>query len=130
MPKTRVAGMLAALLLFSGCCAPCRVPARPGAVGHVVICWLKQPGDAAACERLIRVSRSFAGMPGLLSVQAGRLLPTDRPIVDATFDVAIVLRFRDKQALAAYLEHPRHKRALRETLQPLARRVVVYDFVE
>ena len=122
--------LLAAVIVSAGCREAGEREAASGTVRHVVICWLKEPGDRAARERIIEVSRGFAEIPGVLDVQAGRVLPSDRAIVDSTFDVAIVISFPDARALADYLEHPRHEEALRETLRPLVERIVVYDFVE
>ena len=110
--------------------AGCGRAETPRAVTHVVVCWLKDPGNADARDRIIEASRSFSAIPGVLSVSAGPVLPSERTIVDDSFDVAIVLSFEDSQALARYLEHPRHEKALREVLQPLVRKVIVYDFLE
>jgi hypothetical protein len=100
-----------------------------GQVHHVVICWLEQPGDADARKRLIEVSESFTSLPGVLQVTAGTVLPSDRGIVDSSFDVAIVMTFANRQALADYLQHPRHLQATQEVLRPLTSKVIVYDFV-
>ena len=54
-------------------------------------------------------------------------MPSDRPVVDDTFDLALLMRFADRDALAEFERHPDHKRARQEMLQPLARRVVIYD---
>ena len=108
----------------------CRPAETPRAVTHVVVCWLKDPGNADARDRIIEASRSFSAIPGVLSVRAGPVLPSERSIVDDSFDVAIVLSFEDSQALAHYLKHPQHEKALREVLQPLVRKVTMYDFVE
>jgi hypothetical protein len=72
----------------------------------------------------------FAEIPGVKRVRAGTVLPSARPIVDSTFDVAVVITFSDRKALSRYLKHPRHKQAVRLHLRPLTRKVVVYDFVE
>lgn len=117
---------LAAGAMWAGC-GPAETPR---AVTHVVVCWLKDPGNAVARDRIIEASRSFSAIPGVRSVRAGPVLPSERTIVDDSFDVAIVLSFEDGQALARYLEHPRHAKALREVLQPLVRKVIVYDFLE
>ena len=98
-------------------------------VEHVVVCWLKTPGDASARQRVIDESKAFVGViPGLLDVSAGTALPSTRPAVDSSFDVAVVMTFRDEAALRAYDVHPRHKKAVDEVLRPLVARLVIYDF--
>ena len=99
-----------------------------GTVEHVVVCWLKTPGDASARQRVIDESKAFVGViPGLLDVSAGTALPSTRPAVDSSFDVVVVMTFRDESALRAYDVHPRHKKAVDEVLRPLVARLVIYD---
>ena len=121
---------LAALLLTAGAAASdaSEEPAPRGRVLHVVVVWLASPGDAAARARVIEASRSFERIPGVLSVRAGPPLSGDSPILDASFDVGVVMEFEDADALAAYLAHPRHLAATRDVLRPLSERVVAYDF--
>ena len=100
-----------------------------GAVKHVVLCWLKTPGDQAARQRVIEESKAFVGViPGLIDVSAGTSLPSTRPVVDASFDVAVVMTFKDEASLLAYDAHARHKKAVDEVLRPLVARLLIYDF--
>ncbi|MDP6924355.1 MAG: Dabb family protein [Candidatus Scalindua sp.] len=99
-------------------------------VHHVVVCWLNKPGNKEARWKVIEVSRGFSEIPGVISVRAGRVIPSEREIVDSSFDVAIYLSFENEQKLFEYLNHPIHKKAVEETLKPLVRKVVVYDFIE
>jgi hypothetical protein len=108
-------------------CARVRVTQGPP-ITHVVVCWLKNPGDETARQRLIDTSKSLSSIPGLRSVRVGTTVPGDRPQVESSFDVALVMEFEDEAALRAYETHPTHQRAVREVLQPLAARFIVYDF--
>jgi hypothetical protein len=129
--------VLMSLVLFGGCAAkdqvagkPAIVRVEPGRVTHVVVCWLKTPGDEAGRDRLIAASRTFGEIPGVLAVTAGRAVPSTRPVVDGSFDVAVVIVFRDRASLVNYQTHPLHLRALEQTLKPLVARQIVYDVVE
>lgn len=66
-------------------------------------------------------------IPGVLDVTAGPSLASDRAVVDDTFDVGIVMTFRDAEALRSYLAHPQHVQQARDVLRPLCDRVIVYD---
>ena len=99
-------------------------------VTHVVVCWLKTPGDEHACQQLINDSKSFTRIPGIVNVSAGRVLPSTRPSVDSTFDVAIVMKFKDEEALKSYGSHPVHLEAVERTLKPLVAKYVIYDYKE
>lgn len=99
-------------------------------VCHIVLCWLKEPGDSEGRDKIIETSKHFSEIPGVLSVRTGQVLPSEREIVDSSFDVAIVLWFRNKEEMSEYLVHPAHKKAVKDVLQPLVKKIVVYDFVE
>src|SRR5829696_3252821 len=76
--------------------------AAKATVTHVVFVWLKTPGDEAARKRITDVSQTFKTIPGVVSVTSGRALPSTRPVVDSSYDVAIVMTFTDEAALRAY----------------------------
>lgn len=113
--------------MAAGCRSHVGRPPAAQRVGHIVVFWLKQPGDEAARRRIIEASRSFRSIPGVVAVEAGERLPSPRANVDKTFDVAVVMWFRDTDALEQYQVHPKHQAMLRE-MGPLVERAVVYDF--
>jgi hypothetical protein len=121
--RSSTAVLIAMLLGISGC-------AREARVTHIVVCWLKNPGDADARRQLIDDSKSFTKIPGVVCVSAGNVLPSTRPSVDSTFDVAVVMKFKDEKALASYASHPIHLQAVERTLKPLVAKYVIYDYVE
>lgn len=121
--------VLAACFLLASCAPPASSStASKGTVQHIVVCWLHKPGDELARAQLIGTSLGFKDLPGVVDVTAGPPLPSDRPVVDDSFDVAIVMTFRDEAALRAYETHPAHKKAVESVLKPLVARHVVYDF--
>lgn len=97
---------------------------------HLVLCWLKEPGNVEHQEKIIEVTRSFREIPGVLDAQAGKSVPSDRSIVDDSFDVGILVVVESKVALGEYLRHPLHDIAKKKILLPLVDRLVVYDFQE
>jgi hypothetical protein len=116
--------------LLSGCAATNPAEPSPRYV-HVVVLWLKHPGDAQDRQTLIDTSRSFVGkIPGLMSVSAGEMLPSTRPVVDSTYDVGLVMVFDSEEALQKYPSYPVHQRALKEVLGPLVDHYRVYDCVD
>ena len=124
----RTPGLVLLLVLVASCQSIPRARPETGAISHVVVCWLKNPGEEAARQRVIDESKAFVGViPGLLDVSAGTALPSTRPAVDSSFDVAVVMTFKDEAALRAYDVHPRHKKAVDEVLRPLVARLVIYD---
>ena len=67
-------------------------------------------------------------IPGVVSLRAGTAIASERPIVDSSFDVALVISFTDRSALNSYLSHPLHVELVETTLKPLVARILVYDF--
>ena len=120
-----------AILLFVFCLIGlANAEPATGHVQHVVICWLKNPGNTQERETLITASHELAKIPGVLSVNAGQVLAGARPLVDSSFDVAVVMTFVDEASLRAYGTNPMHLKAVQELLIPLTAKVLVYDFVE
>jgi len=104
------------------------LPVLAGGVEHIVIVWLKDPGNAAHRERIVAESQVLRDIPGVTGLRAGGMLPSERPIVDSSFDVALIVSLRDPEAMAEYLSHPVHVQLVEETLKPLVERIRVYDF--
>lgn len=96
---------------------------------HVVICWLKEPDNEQQRQKLIDEAQSMKEIEGVLAVEVGTMLPSNREIVDSSFDIGIIMSFKDRRTMHAYLSDPAHQRATREILAPLTKKVVVYDFV-
>ena len=97
-------------------------------VEHIVLVWLKRPGNAADRATLIATARKFqAEIKEIQHLSVGPSVPSERPIVDDSFDVGFVMRFASKADMDAYEKHPVHQKAVKETLLPLAKKVQVYD---
>ena len=97
-------------------------------VSHVVIVWLKEPGNAQMREKFINASRALETLPGVLSRHVSAVIPSDRPKVNDTFDVAVTVTFENAQALEKYMKSQKHKSMLKDQLKPLVNRIVVYNF--
>jgi len=93
-----------------------------------VICWLKDPSNESNRQKLIEETKKLQSIPGIISVQVGKMLPSDRSIVDSTYDIGIIMSFKDQNAMNDYLKNPLHQQATKEILVPLTSKVVVYDF--
>ncbi len=121
----RLALLMAALLTLGACSLS---NTRPDAVEHVVLVWLAQPEETGHRDRIVAATRELAELPGIRGVRFGLPLPSERAVVDSSYDLAIVYTFEDADALAAYLASPQHLKATEETLRPLVERIRVYDY--
>ena len=102
--------------------------ARSGQITHVVLFWLKRPGNADDQNVLLRALRTLRRFRGINDIRVGRALPVDRPGLEQSFDLGVVVIFRDREALEKFEHDPRRGGALDAMLQPLVRRYTVYNF--
>lgn len=108
-------------------CATIAPPATKGTVDHIVLVWLKRSSNAQDRQKLRDAADEFRSIPGLRFLDHGTALPSDRPIVDDSFDVGFVMRFDSAAALQAYEKNPLHVKKVNEVLRPLSRKILVYD---
>lgn len=102
--------------------------ARSGQVTHVMLFWLKRPGNIDDQNVLLRGLRTLRRFRGVNDVRVGRPLPIDRPGLEQSFDLGVVVIFRDREALEKFEHDPRRRGALDAILDPLVRRYTVYTF--
>ena len=111
------------ILFLAGCAAP-----QGESVEHAVFVWLKRPGSTQDRTTLVEATEQLQKSTGLIrTLRHGTAVPSDRPVVDDSFDLALLMRFDNRRDLAAFETHPAHLKAKKEILQPLARKVRVYD---
>lgn len=97
-------------------------------VVHVVLIWLKQPGNSEHRQKLIKGLKELRSIPLVQDVRVGQVIESDRPIVEDSYDVGLYLRFANKADLQAYLAHPVHVDAVKNEFSPLMKRYRVMDF--
>ena len=98
-------------------------------VSHVVLCYLKNKGNPADRQKIFEATRQLREIPGVYDIEVGYPLPSNRPIVVGDYDLGMIVFFRDREAMEAYEKDPKHQKAVKEVLEPLTSKIVVYDFV-
>lgn len=114
-------------LLLAAAQLPAAAADATTGIKHIVMCWLKEPGNAVQRERVVATSKELLVIPEVEDMAIGSPVASDRPNVEDGFDVGIVMTFRDEAALRTYLEHPEHMQRVRDTLAPLCARVQIVD---
>jgi len=122
--------LLALCLALVGCSVLTPQPPPEGRIHHVVLLWLKTPGDEAARREILAASEQLRRIPGVMAMTSGVVVESDRPIVDDSFDVGLTLTFRDHRALERYLAHPLHRQLVTEIIRPRVARIRVHDYRE
>lgn len=103
--------------------------ASKGRVMHLVFIWLKPESKSEeAVQALIAAQESLRTIPGLVSLDIARPIPSDRPIVDSSYDIVSQFVFPDAETMRAYLSHPTHVAFLKDPAQQAVARIQVYDY--
>ncbi len=95
---------------------------------HVVIFWTDPAQPNAADELITGINQYLKGIPGLEYFHTGRMVPSHRPVVDQTYQVALNTVFKNKADHDAYQIHPQHLEFVEKVFKKVCRRVLVYDF--
>jgi hypothetical protein len=131
--KNAIAIFALASLTLLPCCTSCpfgHQTTAKGKVEHIVLVWLKKPGDAAERAQVIRTAKMFqAEIREIQHLSVGTALASGRSVVDDSFDVGLVMRFANAADLDSYEKHPVHLKAVKEVLQPISQKLLVYDVV-
>src|SRR5207248_11307157 len=105
------------------------VATRTGQVTHVMLFWLKRPANVADQNFLRRALRTLRRVRGVNDVRFGRPLPVDRPDVERSFDLGVIMTFRDREAFSKFERDQQREQAIDAMLRPLVRQYTVYNFV-
>lgn len=118
-----IAAVALACWCVAGCTSVCRVPG--GAVNHVVLATLNDPGERASLER--ETGDMLAQVRGVRAFGVGRPLASGRPVVDSSYDVGFWAVFEDRAAYEAYEHDPAHERLL-AAWKPRVKQLRIFDF--
>jgi hypothetical protein len=124
----RVSIFLIFLALCLSSCNAHAANARSGQVTHVMLFWLKRPGNVDDQNVLRRGLRTLRRFRGVNDVRFGRSLSVDRLSLEQSFDLGVVVVFRDREAFEKFEHDPWRGGAINGMLRPLIRRYVVYNF--
>ncbi len=94
---------------------------------HVVIFWTKPEISDASDQLIVGVEKYLRPIPGVVALHAGKMIPSHRPVVDQSYQVALNVIFTDKKAQDDYQNHPLHLEFVQK-LSPVWQKVLVYDF--
>ena len=98
-------------------------------VVHVVLIWLKESGNPEHIQQLISASKQLEEIALIREMRIGKPVPSERAIVDDSFDVGLYMVFDNQEDMERYLVHPKHKSVVINHLKPLADKILVYDFL-
>ena len=99
-------------------------------IQHVVLVWFKSGTPEKAVNKVIKETRKLKQIPGIRDLRVGRSVPSQRKIVDDSFDLGIVMSFPDKYTMDRYINHPQHVDFVKKHVKPHVSKIIVYDIRE
>jgi len=95
---------------------------------HIVVFWTDPAPPDAADDLIAGANRLLKNIPGVLQFHIGKMVPSGRPVVEQSYQVALNLIFPDKATEEAYQKHPQHVEYVAKYVKPLVKKLLVYDF--
>ena len=96
---------------------------------HIVFFWLNEDISEADRATFTEELKLLMADPNIKEGRFGTPADTDRPVIDSTYDIGMVLRFENLEAQNAYQVSPEHQRFLKKCATMWVR-VQVYDIDE
>lgn len=95
---------------------------------HAVYFWLHDHVSDAQKQEFVALLRTFSEIRSVTAVYVGVPAGTPRTIVDNSYDVSLIVHFRDKAGHDAYQVDPLHKEAIR-IFEGWIREIRIYDMI-
>ena len=121
--------IFALLSMLLSACATINM-AQQEQVVHVVLVWLKESGNEQHIDQIIDATKALKEIPEIKQLRVGKSIPSNRKIVDDSFDVGLYMTFLTVEDMQSYLQHPKHKQAVKTVIKPLASKLLVFDFTD
>lgn len=94
-------------------------------VEHVVLFKTTEDATVEQKERAVAALKTLKDkIPGILDISAGINFSTR----NQGYDIGLVVRFADRDALEVYLPHPAHRGCVEEFITPIKADVIVVDY--
>jgi len=129
MPRLPQLFCLFVFITLTACASIQQPPStsQSNALQHIVVIWLKEPGNEKHRQQLLEASQRLTEIPGILSVRGGTVISSNRSVVDSSFDIALIMEMSDRDVLKRYAQHPLHQQLLKEIFKPLIEHYRVFD---
>ena len=95
---------------------------------HIVIFWTKPDKPSATDDLIAGANQYLKPIPGMRSFHIGQMVPSHRPVVEQSYQVALNIQFDTKKAQDGYQVHPLHMEFVEKSFKPNCAKCVVYDF--
>lgn len=125
--KMSYISVLILTIILSACASNSNIKPIENSVIHVVLIWLQDAGNQEHMQKVAKITEQLKTIPEVKELRVGSSIPSNRKIVDDSFDLGIYMEFESKEDMEIYLQHPKHQEVTRKIIKPLTRKIVVYD---
>lgn len=121
------------LLVFLLALVSCNVektedkPVKMATIDHVVFLWVDDTLSAEIMDSIKLHSSRLDTIPGIISLSQGEAIPSERPIVDDSFDLGLIFTFANKEDMDNYVSHKGHVNFVKKWVKPYSTKLTVYD---
>ena len=95
---------------------------------HIVIFWTKPEVENSEQLLIDGLNHYLPDIPGVVSMHVGKCAPSDRPVVDQSYQIALNITFKNKIVQDEYQVHPQHVEFVEKVFKEVCDKVVIYDF--
>ena len=95
---------------------------------HIVVFWTDPAQPKAADDLIEGAQRLLKDIPGIVHFHVGKMVGSERPVVDQSYQVALNVSFTDKSAQDAYQVHSKHLEFVDTVFKRVCTKVRIYDF--
>lgn len=133
MYKTTLTSLLLLFLLLLSSCncnkSQCKDQShrKDGTIDHIVFLWLQDSGNSALLDSIKVHSRNLDTIPGILSLSMGDAVPSERPVVDDSFNLGLIFSFKNEEDMKNYVTHKGHKDFIEQWIKPNSKKLLIYD---
>lgn len=125
--KPSYLSVLLLAITLSACASNSTIKPLEKTLVHIVLIWLKDAGNQEHIQQVAEVTKQLEAIPEIQELRMGTSVPSNRKIVDDSFDIGIYMIFKSEESMEIYLRHPKHQEAVRKIIKPLTRKIIVYD---
>lgn len=97
-------------------------------IHHLILVWQKQNTPAEQTASFLQATGKLADISQVKSLKVRTAIESDRPVVDDSFDYAVLMTFASQEDMQHYQEHPQHVQFLNDHVKGKMEKIVIYDF--
>ncbi|MCP5325611.1 MAG: Dabb family protein [Oceanospirillaceae bacterium] len=97
-------------------------------INHLILVWQKKDTPAGQTSAFLQATEQLASIEQVKSLIIRTAIESERPVVDDSFDYAVLMTFASQEDMQHYQDHPQHVQFLNDHVKGKMEKIVIYDF--